>query len=380
MAKVTPMPAEGAKLVERLENATARMAGLEDEVDSLRLRMGNADVSAIHLGLRHIAEALLRHALREEGEEPKTGHGGTLDVLKQSLMARVKVKSHESKQVEEMFWRNIDEVQRRVNPNTHFQKNDVYRASSLRRRDPWDEILSALRALVCVAEEFRHWWPPPHGVTAAVHSTPGEPGPDELDGAEDRESPAGEDEGHEDGGDPAAIADLTVAQVRGSEAVRSWLVRHSNLQARGVSRRLNAAHGATKLYNLFPDAFGTDAQQLSEDQTESERALDYETIGNLTIKEARELELVDEIATLSGLAPATVRKKLQTLHGGGVVRRQFDWYAPEVLGGLTAHMALRYGLSSFLARALGKQRTGVMRKLTGSPGQTKLRTLFPELA
>jgi hypothetical protein len=67
MLKTGTMPEEGRGLIERLDKATAAMVALEDEVETLKHRLDNGDIAAIHLGVRRIVEALLRHANRAEG-------------------------------------------------------------------------------------------------------------------------------------------------------------------------------------------------------------------------------------------------------------------------------------------------------------------------
>jgi hypothetical protein len=108
-------------------------------------------------------------------------------------------------------------------------------------------------------------------------------------------------------------------------------------------------------------------------------APDYESIGNLTISEARQRDVATDIARLTGLAETTVKRKLAELNGRGVVRRQFPWYEATVIAELTARTALDYGMIPLLARGMQKRRATIEAALRDAAGQTKLRTLFPEL-
>lgn len=391
MAKHGPMPEEARGLIARLESGTAAMTALEEEVDALLRRLENADVAAIHLGVRRIAEALLRHATRAEGLElPKKG---TLEDLKGPLRGKVK------ERVPTKFWRDIDVVQDAVNPNTHYQEDDVYRPAGFRRGDPWDEVLNVVRSLVCVAEEFAHHWPPPSELLSPTSSPDDEPSPaepgadDESEADEPTEAPTGAAQRPQSAATRKpeantrramtvaqlrALLDLTVAQARDDDTVRAQLAFASGLHARGVSRRLNATHGSTKLRRIFPSLVA----ELVESDDEGEAVqptLDYQAIGNLTIKQARELEVADDIAALTGLSVATVKRKLRELHGGGVVRRQFAWYFADTIGELTVRTALQYELAPVLAAGLRERRQSVLAKLRAAPGQTKLRTVFPKL-
>ncbi|MBK8939227.1 MAG: hypothetical protein IPM79_16780 [Polyangiaceae bacterium] len=382
MLKTGTMPEEGRGLIERLDKATAAMVALEDEVETLKHRLDNGDIAAIHLGVRRIVEALLRHANRAEGIElPKNG---TLQSLRDTLRSKTKDR------LSAAFWRYLDVVQDAVNPNTHYQEDDVYRASGLRRGNPWDEILNVVRSLVCLTEEFVHHWAPPPpvatpderagaarptGKAAATNDDGGSPSPDVEE--DDDDEPTARPRAKPSRQETDAVSRLTVSDARNDPEVRAWLASASGMHARGVSRRLNATHGSTKLTKLFPAAF--EIEELPDDNDEYSTSFDYEEIGNLTIKEAREFELAEDIATLIGRSPATVRKKLKELHGGGVVRRQFNWYYSEDIGELTVSTALRYNVAPVLARAFREPPASIRQALRSTPGQTKLKTLFPRL-
>jgi len=412
------MPEEARELVGRLEAATAAMTALEEEVEALLHRVEKPDIAAIHLGVRRIAEALVRHATREEGIPFPKNPG--LGPLKGELRSKSK------KRMTSDFWAYLDFIQHAVNPDTHYQDDDVYKPAGFRRSSPWDKILSVFRALVCVAEEFKEHWRPPAELVVSTSDTDETPADfaqeedddeveadsDQLAGGDDEvaagDEAAADDEAVADdeaeaaapaarrrdssarrrGQQPArprlttdqarALLDLTVAQVRDNPQARALLASASGLHARGVSRRINATHGSTKLRRLFPALLA----ELVETDDEAEVAqprLDYQAIGNLTIKRAREFELAGEIAALTGFTVATVKRKLKGLHGGWLVRRQFPWYFADTIGKLTVRTALQYDLAPVLAAGLRERRPSVVAKLRAAAGQTKLRTVFPKL-
>lgn len=352
---------ECKQLLTRLEKATEQMLALEALVEALRKRVDGPDLPAIHLGVRHIAEALLRHAARAEGAELGSGPDGTLNRLKDALYPKVKDRLGGD------FWRQVDGIQRVVNAHTHYQGDDVYHVNTLRQSDPWDEIVQVIRHLAVMAEQFAIHWQPSTPPPVAKAATPER-------SASERKKPAAQARQDERTID---IADVTVSDARTSEEVRAWLLANSGMQPRGVTRRLNEHHGATKLRNVFPEAF--EVEQEDRSSSEVDKVLDYEEIGNLTIKQAREAGIAADLALLTGLAEATVSRKLGELHGSGIVRRQFDWYNPSVLGELTVKAALDYGLAPLLSRVFGGTNANVLTRLRDTPGQTKLRTLYPDL-
>ncbi len=337
------------------------MVALEDDVRALRRRVEARDVAAIHLGIRQITEAILRHAVRASELDVPRGPDGTLNRLKDVLYGKLK------DDLDGSFWRHVGTIQTHVNPHTHHQDNDVYHAAGLQGRpSPWDEVESAMHALRCIANTFvQRWPPPPRPVVSAAPESEEEPAPETL--REPRSF---------DTGERAELREITAKAALENEALRIELEKVTGMHRRGVTRRLNSVHGRTKMKNLFPDAFQSDSD---EETAQEERGFDYETIGNLSIKEAREHDLAYDIALLTNREEASVRRKLNGLHGGGVVRRQFEWYDPETVGELTVRTALSYHLVPLLAREFGQSRAKILGRLREVPGQTKLRSVFPEL-
>jgi hypothetical protein len=402
------MPPEAEPYVNRIKSACDDMLAIVEEVEALERRIKHRDVAAIHLGVRRIAEALLRHACRVEGAPPsKEGPRDALNALKERLQGQRK------DGLPPKFWRDLEDIIRRVNPNAHFQDDDVY-IPVLRRLNPVDEIVHVVLALAGVAEEFVHHWPPPKlELPAAPHSesqrADEEPAPERTaphrTNSPSTSGPAAPEKPSTQAARPPLAEQLqygamNVAQAREDQAVRDWLATHSDLQQRGVSRRLNAEHGRCKLRNVFPSAFpdfdaagaqsGDETEQaegLDDDDFEAgrERAeprdgrLDYLVIGRLTVAQARELDVAEDIATITGYSPSTVKSKLRTLHGSSVIHRQFPWFTDEVVGEMTVSTALRYEVASFLPAAFGDTRSNLLRKLRLAPGQTKLKNLFAQL-
>lgn len=386
--------------LERINAACDPMAAIEEELEALGHRLKNADVAAIHLGVRRITEALLRHACTAEGATLPQDSRATLQPLKESLQSRRK----DGLQPE--FWRALERIIGTVNPNTHYQGNDVYNPV-LRRHRPLDEVEVVLHELAIVAEEFIHHWPPPKVELPTAPRTESMPGAEEAplpNSISTSPHNAVESAPPQVARPPLAeqrrYGAMNVAQAREDEAVRDWLATHSDVQQRGVTRRLNAEHGRCKLRNVFPTAFpdfdeaadtiGNDKVQTGKPSSGDPKAarepaeprdgrLDYLVIGRLTVAQARDLDVAEDIATITGLSPATVKAKLRTLHGSSVIHRQFSWFTDEVVGEMTVSTALRYELASFLPAAFGDTRSNLLRKLRSTPGQTKLKNLFSEL-
>jgi hypothetical protein len=361
------------KLFARLEKATARMAALEEEVEALRLRLANRDLPAINLGARRIVEALLRHACRVENVS--VSNQPPIQEMTDSLKNKGKTR------IEKEFWTWIKNVQDTGNLNSHFQHDNVYVRAMERRSQSQDLVIQVLLPLANAAELFVRYWPPP------VNLLPIESEPEEADPAIEaarveastavRPAKVGTNRSARPSPSPKldapTVRAMTVTQAKGSPEVRRWLSTSSGLAPASVTRRLNHSHGAMKIRNLFPSAF-EDAPE-----TEEEVALDHFTIGELNVKQARDLEVAEDIAVLTGASVATVRRKLNTLHGASVIRRNFPWYDTEVIGELTVSTARRYNMAVLLAAGLERTRSTVQRKLTAAAGQTKLRTVFPEL-
>jgi hypothetical protein len=359
------------KLFARLEKATARMAALEEEVEALKQRLANRDLPAIHLGARRIVEALLRHACRVE--ELSVSNQPLIQEMTDSLKKKRKVDT------EKEFWNFIKTVQDTGNLNSHFQHDNVYVQAMKRRSQSQVLIIQVLLPLANAAELFVRYWPPP------ANLLPIESEPVESDAvAEDaqveasiRPANVGTNRSARPSPGPkldaATVRGMTVTQAKRSPEVRQWLSESSGLAPAGVTRRLNHSHGAMKLRNLFPSAFEVATE------SEEEVALDYFTIGELNVKQARNLEVAEDIAVLTGASVATVKRKLNTLHGASVIRRNFPWYDTEAIGELTVSIARRYNMAFILAAGLERNRSTIQRKLTAAVGQTKLRTVFPEL-
>jgi len=162
------------------------------------------------------------------------------------------------------------------------------------------------------------------------------------------------------------------------------VLRQTGWTATKLTRRLNAVRGNTLLRTIAPGVFsvGETATATSARRQDPEETtiLSYEGIGDLTLKQAQDLELEEDIAKLSGLSIRTVTGRMSRRRGNAVVRRAFpEWYDGGVIASLTSRTALDYGLAPLLARHMHKRTTTVVAALRDVYGQTKLGTVFPVL-
>jgi hypothetical protein len=381
----------------RIKAACGQILTLRSEIEMLERRVGSRDLTAIHMSVRKIAEGLVRAACKRENIEVKDLN---LRTLTQQLQERL------GKVPSPAFYRNLKHIGERANEQVHFQEPD-------HKDNSWGEVELNLVALAEVAKAFiRHWPPPkvelptaPHiqSLRSAEEPAPKEPAPGRPNSAA-TPRPAALEKAPPPARPPLAeqrrYGSMNVAQAREDQAVRGWLATHSDLQQRGVTRRLNAEHGRCKLHNVFPSAFpdyeeagghagdnevhagkssNADPKLVGEAAAPRDGRLDYLVIGRLTVAQARELNVAEDIVTITGLSPTTVKNKLRTLHGSSVIHRQFPWFTDEVVGEMTVSTALRYELASFLPAAFGDTRSNLLRKLRRAPGQTKLKNLFAQL-
>lgn len=147
-----------------------------------------------------------------------------------------------------------------------------------------------------------------------------------------------------------------------------------------MTRRLNQSHGAVKLRNLFPSAFeGRPETAAQPAELGPPRTRDYILIGELTVKQARDIDAAEDIAILTGHDVARVRRELDKLHGSTRIRRAFRWYAPDVIGSLTVEIARQYNLALLLASGLELDGEAVFRRLATAPAHARVQTVFPEM-
>jgi hypothetical protein len=129
-------------------------------------------------------------------------------------------------------------------------------------------------------------------------------------------SKAGEDEAPASDGDAEdgrfAIGDLTAARARRNEDLVQRIAVLTGHGVRAVQRRLENAHGAARVRNIFRE-WPTDAQQL----------------GDLRVKLARECRLFPEIAAITHQSEQTVFDRLMQGDGRSAVRNLFGSMWPS---------------------------------------------------
>jgi hypothetical protein len=167
-----------------------------------------------------------------------------------------------------------------------------------------------------------------------------------------------------------------LAAMRVAEALAKGLTgaiaQLTGMSVVGVSRRLNAVHGATLVINCFSDHWPVDDDSNAE-------PLDADELSALTVKEAIEQTREPDVATVTGMSVQGVTRRLKAAHGRTLVRTCFSDRWPdtlEALGVLNAADARARGLASTLARLLGVSEALAWRRIRSAHGRTLLPHCF----
>jgi len=112
---------------------------------------------------------------------------------------------------------------------------------------------------------------------------------------------------------------------------------------------------------------------------ESNPIPDYDDVGSMTCRRAIDEQLNEYLVEVTGLAKATVTRRLNGAPGGQHVRNTFsDCYdSLEALGHLTANRVLELNLVGALARLAERSERTVTQRLRDAPPRSTVRTLFP---
>lgn len=345
------------------------MSGLDEELGALRGRIETADFVALRVGVRRIAEALLRHVARElNHKDAKWRASAELEALRQEVIPLIR------ERVGDDFALHVRVVQEFGNSSAHLRIDDVYRVANLRPGSEWTSVQSCLSSLEHLISGFMRVCAPP----PTVAREPEEPPAISEDADVEQPSDAAPVSTHAD------LSTLTVSQALAHGGVRQQLLVLTGWTRTKLTRRLNAVRGNTLLKNAVPVAFASTVQPPAPvtrtHESPESPSLGYEGIGDLTIKQVRDLELEDEIAKLTDLTVQTVKRRMAEKRANAVVRRSFhEWYDAAVIARLTARTALDYQLAPLLARHLHKRTNTVVEALSMAYGQTKLGTVFPAL-
>ncbi len=355
------------------------MVGLDRELDALEALLRAEDVAAATLSIRRIVEALLRHAAREEGIKVSSGPESVIQRLSEELRPKLKDR------LPPTFWAHLEPIQKFGNWYAHSQIDEVYRPAAPRPSSIWGEVRPCIDHLTSVVDLFISVYPPPRGARSRRPERPKGSGDDVAQPAPakpaKRVSSAAQLTAEE-------LGALSVTQALTLEGAHERIQELSGISPAWVTRRIKKVHGRTLLRNLFP---GLGQPEDDEDDEEDdpggaddgddgdEVGFDYDALGELTVRAVREHDLVPEIAALTGWSELKVTRRLNDLPGRAIVRRQFPWHDPEVIGELTVRTAIDFGMARALGRQLHKWPKTIAGLLADRPGQTKLRTVFPEL-
>jgi AraC-like DNA-binding protein len=179
---------------------------------------------------------------------------------------------------------------------------------------------------------------------------------------------------------PDELADLNVADARNGHLVAA-LAAITGMSPAGVARRLNGAHGHTLLRTCFSDRWPDDTREL----------LDADELQHLTVAEASQDDLAVDIAEVTGMSLAGVRRRLNARHGRTLLTTCFEDCWPhedleveeeeieiEELAGLRVADALAMGLAEAIAEVTGMSVAGVSRRLNAAHGATLVTNCFSD--
>ncbi len=360
----TKPPAHVVEDCERLLKKGAAMSGLEEELSVLRGRVDRGDILALRIGMRRIAEGLLRHIAREEGEldVEKLPHAALRELI-QAVTPRMRSRTSPD------FIHHLTLLGGLGNVSAHLRSDDVYKQPGLRPGDPWAGVKAGFISLEYLFGEFIALYPPP---SAPVVEPPKEPP------REERATPAPREVGGPTA--PTELGAMTAARALADLSVRQKLAQLTGWTQTKVTRRLGSVRGNVHVRNVLP--LDGQAHELAPGETETaEDDITYESIGDLTLSGVQTLGLVEEVARLADLTLRQVTNRFSRHRGNMLVRRAFpEWYDASVIARLTVRTAIDYSMTSLLARHLELREADLARKLRGVPGQTKLSSIIPELA
>jgi len=136
--------------------------------------------------------------------------------------------------------------------------------------------------------------------------------------------PSGEEEGDDDEIDVDALGGMTAATARAGER-EAKIAGVTGLSEATVRRRLEEAYGNTRVCNVFEERWPSGEE-------ESDDEVDIATLGEMTSSAARAGGCAADIASVTGLGEATVRRRLVEAHGKRLVRNVFEgrWPGNEV--------------------------------------------------
>ncbi|WP_437570340.1 SIR2 family NAD-dependent protein deacylase [Sorangium sp. So ce542] len=189
--------------------------------------------------------------------------------------------------------------------------------------------------------------------------------------------------------DAEALGELTAAAARADDRAAD-IAKVTGLSEATVRRRLeDVSHGRKLVRNVFEDRWPSD-----DDEGEAGKEVDAEALGELTAAAARADDRAADIAKVTGLSEATVRRRLEDVsHGRKLVRNVFEDRWPsdddegeagkevdaEALGELTAAAARADDRAADIAKVTGLSEATVRRRLEDvSHGRKLVRNVFED--
>ena len=198
--------------------------------------------------------------------------------------------------------------------------------------------------------------------------------------------------------DPEELADVTVAAARDNE-LEAEIADITGLTEATVRRRLRETNGHTLVRNCFARHWPDDDENDEDDEDGDDDFVwdpDADDLADITVAAARDNELEAEIADITGLTEATVRRRLRETNGHTLVRNCFARHWPDddeddeddedgeldldadELGDLTVSHAWENDLEPDIATVTGLTEATVERRLDRANGNMLVRNCFAQ--
>lgn len=172
-----------------------------------------------------------------------------------------------------------------------------------------------------------------------------------------------------------------LAEMNVAEALRRDLIDQiaevTGMSAQGVRRRLNEAHGRTRLTTCFTDHWPHSPEQGASEPLEAVALI------GVTVAEARERDLATSLTEITGMSPRGVRRRLNAAHGRMLLTTCFADCWPEnetpdrdALATMNVAEVRERRLAAFVASLLHMPEHEVQRRLDAAHGRMLLVNCF----
>jgi hypothetical protein len=170
----------------------------------------------------------------------------------------------------------------------------------------------------------------------------------------------------------ARLAELGGADLRALILDLADTSEANEVEKTFVSRKWGAYFVLRERYPLDEHGARTGLARLSTDE-----------LANLTVADARDRNLIVDLAAVTGLSEASIRRRFEAAHGRTLLSNCFeDRWPPapsaEILGLLNVADARERGLVAAIAEVTGMTPKGVVRRLNAVHGRTLLANCFSD--